>query len=155
MLIAQAEALAKSLMNEHGLHDWAFSMANTRRRIGECMVPFKHYAGRIRLSAPFVKINTEAAVRQIILHEIAHALVGPHRQHDEVFQAKCREIGGDPARLHDSAEGTKMPEGRYRAKCGNCEQTLFMFRNPFKRAYQCNVCGLDGGILKWTDTKAI
>lgn len=154
MLIAQAEALAKSLMAEHGLHDWAFSMSNTRRRIGECAVPFPGYAGRIRLSAPFAAINSEDIVRGVILHEIAHALVGPEHQHDEVFQAKCEEIGTESSRLQGLGEAN-IPEGRYKTACAKCDKKMYMYRNPFRKAYQCPDCGLDGGILKWTDTKAI
>ena len=73
MNLDQAEQLALSLMREHGLLPrWSFAFDRAERRFGSC----NERKRRITLSAAIVRLNSESEVRDTILHEIAHALVG-------------------------------------------------------------------------------
>jgi hypothetical protein len=61
--------MALTLMDAHGLQDWRFAFDRAVRRFGTC----NRATRQITLSAPLVKLNKEAEVRDTILHEIAHA----------------------------------------------------------------------------------
>ena len=89
MDLRAALTLAQSLLAEHGLGDWTVTLDRAKTRAGAC-----RYARRqVSLSGPLTALHSEAEVRDTILHEIAHALVGPQHRHDEVWRAKAVEIG--------------------------------------------------------------
>ena len=81
--------LAASLLDEHGLTDWSFDIDRATSRLGAC----HHFQRAILLSnSHCIKTNAEN-IRDGILHEIAHALVGPRHYHDQVWRSKALEIG--------------------------------------------------------------
>ena len=75
MDLPSAGRLAEALLQQHGLAGagWTFRFNQRKRSLGLCN--FTHR--RIELSAPFVARNPEAEVRDVLLHEIAHALTPP------------------------------------------------------------------------------
>lgn len=106
--------LAASLLEKHGLADagWSFSWDNARTRGGQC----NHTYRRITMSRHLVPLWTGEQVYDVLVHEIAHALVGPKHGHGAVWARKMRELGVKPERCHDNAT---VP-GRYAAICDNC-----------------------------------
>jgi len=92
MNLRDVEILTVEKMQEHGLHDWEFKWHSSIRRFGTC----HYYKKRISLSKQLCEANEIGPVLDTVLHEIAHALVGKGHSHDEVWQAKCREIGAAP-----------------------------------------------------------
>ncbi len=52
--------------------------------------------GEIELNASYIRMCCPSALRDTILHEIAHALSPLNERHGERWQAKCREIGALP-----------------------------------------------------------
>ena len=135
MNLQQAKKLAIEQMDKHGLLDlgWSFEYDNAKSRFGVCRYRLKV----IGLSMPLVSANEEAAVRDTILHEIAHALVGTGHGHDSVWKAKCREIGAKPERCY-SSEDTNVIAGKYRAVCGGCGKTHSRHKRlPKGRRYAC------------------
>lgn len=102
MQTAAALRLARSLMNDHGLHDWTVTLDRAKTRAG-AMFPRQR---RISLSGPLTRVHDEDLVRDTILHEIAHALVGHSHGHDHVWKAKARELGASDQRCFDS-EGAR------------------------------------------------
>src|SRR5262245_59311474 len=110
---AEARRLAEELMARHGLAGWSFGFNRRKRSLGLC-----RYATRtIELSVYLVYGNSAAdEVRDTLLHEIAHALVGPGHAHDAAWKAKCLEVGARPQRCGQA----DMPPGRWQAHCGNC-----------------------------------
>ena len=158
MDLPSAGQLATSLMREHGLMEagWGFGFNRGRRTLGLCRFGRK----RIELSSHFVMANGEAEVRQTVLHEIAHALVGPpgagrrcerfggaanDRPHGPAWQAACRSLGIEPSRLNRTAAVTA---GRWRATCGGCGVEHSRHRRPMAgRTYVCRRCGPGVGAL--------
>jgi len=87
---------AATLMRQHGLDGWTVRLDHARRRAGQC-----DYTRRvISLSRHYVRHAEPAHIQDTILHEIAHALVGPNHGHDAVWRRKAREIGCTATRCH-------------------------------------------------------
>ncbi|MEY3972050.1 MAG: hypothetical protein RLY84_443 [Actinomycetota bacterium] len=85
----QAVALAHELFIQHRLINYSFGFDRAINRAGQC--DFR--ARRITVSRHLVENCTLHEVEQIILHEIAHALVGKDAGHGRIWRAKAREIG--------------------------------------------------------------
>ncbi|HKG49197.1 MAG TPA: SprT-like domain-containing protein [Actinomycetales bacterium] len=89
MDLNDARRLASKLMTEHGLSDWGLVFDSAKRRAGVCRASRRE----IGLSRHLTSLHSEAEVRETILHEIAHALVGPGHGHDAVWRATAVRIG--------------------------------------------------------------
>ncbi|MFT3788465.1 MAG: SprT-like domain-containing protein [Tepidisphaeraceae bacterium] len=98
MDIAAARTLARSLMDQHGLKQWAFGFDRAARRFGVCRPSLK----QISLSWKLTLLNSEGEVRDTILHEIAHALT-PGDGHGAKWKAACVRIGAKPVRCYTDA----------------------------------------------------
>src|SRR5262245_35352640 len=93
---AREEALR--LMKEFGLSDWEFAFNRRQRVLGLCCYPDGVNPGRIELSVYAVELNGEAAIRDAILHEVAHALAGRAGEynHGRVWKEIALRIGARP-----------------------------------------------------------
>lgn len=129
---------AERLLELYGLKQlgWSFKLNTNTQRVGVCKFDIK----RIEFSQHFMERNSEYEIRDTILHEIAHALVGPHHGHDAVWRAKCREIGARPERLADDSVKTTA-KYNYIVKCRVHPDKHFWKRyrlkDSMRRAYCC------------------
>lgn len=89
--------MAALLLQDHNLQHWRFTFDHGSRRAGCCNFTQKE----ISLSESFSLFVEEDEIREALLHEIAHALVGAGHNHDGVWKAKAREIGCSGERCHD------------------------------------------------------
>jgi predicted metal-dependent hydrolase len=105
MNIEKAKILAKDLMAKHNIDkEYDLLLSNRMKRtFGYCSWG---KVKMIKLSMPLIKIANERAVKNVILHEIAHALTPGHR-HNFVWREKLIEIGGDGKRCYDPNEIVK------------------------------------------------
>ena len=142
--------LARTLMNNHGLGHWVFQFDRAKRRAGCC----HHGRQIISLSYHYVENNNRTDVENTILHEIAHALVGPRNGHNNVWKAMALKIGARPERCYHN--NIIMPKGRYEAKCNNC-QRHFHFHRKLKNFHNryCTKCGPKLGRLVWIRSESI
>lgn len=143
---AQVRRLALQLMAAHGLAGWRFAFNRRKQTMGLCV-----YGRRtIELSIYFVERNSDDEVRDTILHEIAHALVGHAHGHDRVWKRKCIEIGARPLRCGDA----DMPAGRWQARCAGCGKHFDRHRRPKRgRRWFCSTCGPELGKLAWREQR--
>ena len=111
MELDKARGLAKALMRQHGLADWEFAFDRAKTRAGACRPSLR----RLSLSAPWTRIHDDVQVRDTILHEIAHALVGARHGHDEVWRRKALEIGCSASRCF--AAGDDRPPAAWVGTC--------------------------------------
>jgi len=126
--------LAYRLLADHGLTGWRVNYDHARRRAGLCNFTTR----TISLSRHYARQAPLDHITDTILHEIAHALVGPRHGHDAVWRQKAREIGCTAMRCHTltfSAAKWMMvcPNGcfaveRHRRKsglaCAKCKQRV-------------------------------
>lgn len=134
MNLAQAENLAKSLMNEHGLYTWKFAWINRKTAFGLCNYSTK----TISLSRHLVTINDMPRVKNTILHEIAHALA-PGHGHGRVWKNMCVKIGARPERCYNE-QNTVTPEAKYHLVCRECDFKASRHRKPTVQNYMCPKC---------------
>ena len=131
----EARALALELMKQHGLeYRFRFEFDNAKRRFGSCRFNPRF----ITLSKHLTQLNDYKVVKNVILHEIAHALVGPENGHNWVWKQTAIEIGCDGERCY-SKEDTILVERTLIAKCPNCGKEYYRFRKPRKQ-YSCGKC---------------
>jgi predicted SprT family Zn-dependent metalloprotease len=143
MLSKDAEKLALRLMKQHGLGDWTYATNSRKRTLGLC---FSHLK-LIELSTYFIHNNEPQIVRETILHEIAHALVGSRHGHDEVWMDMAERLGCQPRR---KAKGAYMPPGPWQAHCGGCGQVFSRHRRPkYISGINCKACGPKLGRLQF------
>jgi predicted SprT family Zn-dependent metalloprotease len=131
----------RELLDKHGLPHWTVGFNNRKTMLGRCLFHRK----LIELSRPYVDHNDEESIRDTILHEIAHALVGPEHGHNPVWMSKALEIGATPTRC---CKDSKIP-GRWQARCCNCGRTHHKHRAPKRgRSYHCK-CSEAAPALTW------
>ena len=145
MEIPDVLALARSLMEQHGVGDWGLALDRARRRAGLT----DHARHRITLSRALMSLYDEAQVRETVLHEIAHARVGASHGHDAVWRAEARRLGATGRRLVDR-EAPQI-QGRWRGTCP-AGHTVARMRRP-SLPLACAACdrvfSLDN-LLTWT-----
>jgi predicted SprT family Zn-dependent metalloprotease len=130
--LSDAARLARELMDRHGLTDWSLVFDNARARAGVCRSTQKV----IGLSRPLTQLHADDEVRDTILHEIAHALVGPEHAHDEVWRAEARRIGCTAERCVTSVNG-KL-QGDWVGTCPAGHVSV-RYRRP-QRVQSCGKC---------------
>ena len=88
--------LARSEMDKYGLCDWKIELDYAKVRAGACHFREK----KISFSRHFLKNADQLNINDTILHEIAHALVGPKHGHDRVWKNMAKKIGCSAKRCH-------------------------------------------------------
>jgi hypothetical protein len=143
--ILAARRLALGLMRRHGLTDWRLVFDNAKTRAGIC----RAVPQEIGLSRILTQLHDEGDVRDTILHEIAHALVGPVHGHDAVWRAKALAIGCSAKRC--VASSAPRPVGPWVGICPTGHRTT-RHRQP-TRVQSCGQCSRTfdpATVLDWT-----
>lgn len=129
-------AEAESLLERHGLAGWSFQFDDASVRAGCCNFPAK----LISLSRLFALRAPDDEVRDTVLHEIAHALVGPEHGHDRVWLATARSIGCTGRRCHE----VEFTPPRYIVSCPRCA-----WHHPSHTRRRRVICRTCGGPVKY------
>ena len=141
-----AEAVDLLIQATFDQHQPGFSLppvrvsARMRRTLGSYMPSRK----QIAISSRLLAMGDENDIRQVVLHEVAHAIVH-HRwgdkpsAHGREFRSVCNEIGAKPRRFVDVTTGEWKSQIRYLSKCGHCK--VLIVRKRRMRSVRC-VCGL-------------
>jgi predicted SprT family Zn-dependent metalloprotease len=144
MDLSEALTLARELMREHGLDGWTVGLDRAKARAAAC-----HFRDRrITLSRHLTALQEQDEVRDSILHEIAHALVGPRHGHDEVWRATALAIGSSGTRC---VEGGPAVNGNWWGTCRAGHQTT-RHRRP-ERVMTCAKCSSSFDVrhvITWT-----
>ncbi len=124
MDLSSAHELIWKAMLDHKLFDlgWSFEWSNEKTVFGRC----KFGPKIIVMSKVLIEVNDEAEVCDTILHEIAHALVGPSHDHDFMWKLKAQQIGAKPVACSMAAQ----PPGKWVARCAGCGAEIQRYRRP-------------------------
>lgn len=134
MELEDARELALELMSDYGLWYWRFKYDKAKMRLGYCDERTKE----ISLSENLVLLNDDEVVKNVILHEIAHALVGCEHKHNGIFQEKAKKIGCAYIHRYCPKDVVLAPKNIV-AKCKNCGNEVRKYRMP-SRKKSCGKC---------------
>lgn len=127
------EERARELFLEHGLHGvWTFGWDNAKTRFGQC----DHRRHRITLSKHLSRAGTEDEVEQVLLHEVAHALVGARAGHSALWLSRARSLGYRGGRTHSSEAA--IDHAKWLGLCPRGHEVI-RFRKP-RRIMSCAKC---------------
>ena len=128
--------LADKLLDEHGLIEkgWRFSFDRAKRRAGSCKFSKKE----ITLAKAYAEQQEGIEIKNTILHEIAHALVGSQHGHSQIWRKKAKEIGCDASRCHHIV----FSKPKYVLTCYNrCfEVSRYRVNQSFMQSKICSKC---------------
>lgn len=137
--------MGRRLMDEHGLEDWQLVFDRAKKRAGIC----RSSERTIGLSAPLTVLHTPDQVRDTVLHEIAHALVGPRHGHGPTWQAMAQRLGASPERCLPQ-DAASVP-GTWVGTCP-AGHTIDRHRRP-ARVSSCRECSstfAPDAVFTWT-----
>jgi predicted SprT family Zn-dependent metalloprotease len=133
MDLKELETIASRQMTKHGLDDWFFGFAQTKRQLGVC----KYRQKRIEIAEYHALNSPQESVLDTLLHEIAHALAGPKAGHGPAWKAVAVQIGATP-RACDNSDDTAMQPGDWQATCPACTKIIHRYKPPRSLSgYQC------------------
>ena len=143
MTLSEIDTLGNQLLQEHkdnsGLEPgWKFGFDLAPARGGIC----RHTEKQITLSVTYCLKASKSEIVDTILHEIAHAIVGPQHQHDAVWKAAAQRIGCTAERCH-RVEHT-IP--RWQGQCGCGKQWK---RQRLTRRSRTGLCPACGDKIQW------
>jgi|APSaa5957512622_1039677.scaffolds.fasta_scaffold94009_2 hypothetical protein len=148
MELHTAQILARQLMDQHGLSHIPFQFDRSKRRLGR--IRWKNgICQYISLSKYITVLNEEKVIRNTILHECAHALVGYGNGHNSVWRQKAIEIGCNGKRCSSTHVRT---EGRWQGICPECHTVHHRYRHT-RAVTTIRICGKCGGEFRFVDTK--
>lgn len=103
--------------------------SNARANFGMCSYPRENPTYFIiTISKPLAELNDDETVKQVVLHEIAHALT-PGHGHDTTWKQKCLELGGNGERCYNQL-AVKTPKHNWMIRCPMCGFQEFRFKQP-------------------------
>jgi predicted SprT family Zn-dependent metalloprotease len=136
---------AQRLLQEHGLHDWTVGFDRAKRRAGACRFELK----TITLSRHLTPLHPAEEVLDTILHEIAHALVGPAHGHDAVWRAVATQIGCSGRRCVPSDAPSVV--GRWIGRCpAGHESSRHMRPERVVACSRCSSAYEPSAVITWT-----
>lgn len=145
MELDNALRLGRELMAQHGIGDWTLAFDRAKRRAGMC----RYDTRTISISRHLTELHSEADVRDTLLHEIAHALVGPGQGHGPTWRKVARSLGCSAQRA--LSPDVPTPEAPWVGTCPAGHEHSRFRRPPGPRA--CRLCSRTFSmehLLTWT-----
>lgn len=137
---------ARLVLDEHGLSDWTVRWDRAKRRAGCCV----HARRELSFSATLARMYPPDTMRDVVLHEVAHALAGPRHQHDEHWRTIARELGARPQALLPA--DLPRPAAAWVGTCPSCGAGKELHSTP-RRVVSCGRCAKEFRadlVFRWT-----
>lgn len=128
---------AKDLVLQHLGSEWNVQWSKRMTRAaGICNSTTK----TIKLSIPILKLMSQEDQQLVILHEIAHGIVGCCHGHDNIWKHACLKIGGNGKRCYGKRLiPTRRSTKRYTYECPICGRKIIARRKLGDSMY-CRKC---------------
>ena len=101
------------LTGSHG-NDWCMVWdTKAVRRYGQC----RYHKQEISVSKQLANLNSIEESKDVVLHEIAHALTGVGHGHDHAWRCACIKVGARPERCYtpeNDGGDVKQVKGKYK-----------------------------------------
>ena len=139
----EVNEFAQEQLQKWGLRRWRIVWGKAKKQLGLCVYDKE----LIRLSVVCLEAYGVEAMKNTVLHEIAHALA-PGDGHGRIWRQWCEAVGADPSRLYDAGDAYKAiakKHTKWTATCQNCGEVYKRMR------YQRGFCPC-GGELDWRDS---
>ena len=137
---------AKALFALHLDASWTFDFDRATRRAGLCNFSRK----RITVSRHLAERFDDDAIHQTLLHEVAHALAGPHAGHGVEWRRTARGLGYIGGVTHDGPIADER--ARWRGSCPSGHDFVRFRRPSFD--VSCGRCSRTfsrAAIITWHD----
>lgn len=143
----EAENMARTLMDEHGLgRDWSFGFNKRKKAAGICIYTNWKLVGRgavetgrIELSESWTSVHSRAEVTNTILHEIAHAKAGSKAGHGPQWQEMASQLGARPQACFTGSDEEKEKVYPWKSECPECGRTNYKAQAA-RRVSACGGC---------------
>lgn len=116
-----------------GLDGWRVAFNNRKTALGTC----RFRDNTINFSTHHLKAQSLETMRDVALHEVAHAIAGPGAGHGPEWKEAACNLGARPERIAANAE--KL-QSKMCLKCPSCKKEINAWRRP-RRASSCAACG--------------
>ncbi len=130
MKLQDAEIFANKCIKHYLSKEWTFIWTKGTSTCGVCY----HQTKQIGLSKPIAKINDKFTVENIILHEIAHAILSPSHNHDKQWKEIAGRFG-----INKSASCNVIAPNCYNYQCPWCKR-ITNEEKPLKKQEACFKC---------------
>lgn len=142
MQLDSARTMAETLMAEHGIFpEWSFRFDRSKTRHGQARdrVVRGREVKEITMSKFITEKATEESVKDTILHEIAHVLVGLEHGHDNVWKKKAQAIGSTAKEYGVGDIDIIISLAPYKYHCSVDQEMIYMSHRPMDvNRLQCN-----------------
>lgn len=123
-------------MRETNLVGWTFGFDRATRRAGQCNYTHR----KITVSRRLMALYSEAEAKDTVIHEVAHALVGPGEAHGERWRETAIALGGT-GEVRVSRDAPQLPP-KYVGLC-SCGREFARMRLP-RADLMCRACAEAG-----------
>lgn len=130
--LERVRAWAESLIVVHLDASWTFGFDNAKRRAGQCDYRRK----RLTVSRYLAARHGDDENHQTLLHEVAHAIVGPEAAHGPRWRLAARELGYVGGVTHHGETATELAPWVGLCPAGH---VAYRYRRP-SRATSCATC---------------
>lgn len=124
---------AHELITQYLDDSWSFTFDRAKTRAGKCNFTKRE----ISVSRYLAELHTDEQVKQTLLHEVAHAKVGPGAGHGPVWQSYAAQIGYVGGRTHTGEVASEF--AKWVGVCPNGHK-IFRFRKPSGKSVSCARC---------------
>lgn len=139
------QAMSESMMREHlDMSAWSFGFDNAKRRAGLC----SYTDQKITISKYLVSIHSFDESRQVMLHEIAHALSGKRAGHGKKWLETAKSIGYRAERFSGKAIAEQTAPWLGHCPAGH---EHFRYRSP-RGESSCGLCSRGfsrANLIRW------
>lgn len=124
---SEIRGFTRSQLDRYMFFDVPITWGRSRNYIAQV-----HFVGRnpseIRLSSKIMPLLSDDDAKDVILHELAHCLVGPNEGHGPLWREMAEYLGADPRRRKDLGNEILEKVSKYKTTCDTCHEVYYFNR---------------------------